>query len=31
MDVVYLLLLVLLIASASGFLRLCARLGEPRK
>jgi hypothetical protein len=30
MDIVYLLLLVLLIAGTSGFLRLCARL-EPRK
>jgi hypothetical protein len=27
MDALYLLLLVLLIASTAGFLRLCARLG----
>ena len=31
MDFVYLLLLVVLIGATSAFLRLCARLEEPRK
>ena len=31
MDFVYLLLLVILLAATSGFLRLCARLQETRK
>lgn len=31
MDFVYLLLLILLVAATSAFLRLCARLQEPRR
>ena len=31
MDLVYLLLLLALVGATSAFLRLCARLEEPRK